>query len=69
MDVACIPRDANRLRTDLPLLLDVETAKQIPQVSGRYMRTLCSTGQVQAVKCGKNWRVNRDSLLAYCGLA
>lgn len=62
-----IPTDTEGLRA-LPLLLDIETARQMPNVSGRYMRTLCEEGKVKAVKMGKVWRVNRDSLIAFCGL-
>lgn len=63
-----IPTDSESLKA-LPLLLDIETARQLPQCSGRHMRNLCSTGQVKAIRCGKHWRVNRDSLLEFCGLA
>lgn len=63
-----IPTEAKDLKT-LPLMLDVETARQVPGCSDRYMRTLCESGQVRAVKMGRVWRVNRDSLLAFCGLA
>ena len=63
-----IPCEANDLK-NLPIMLPIEIAKQIPRCSGRYMRTLCESGQVRAVKVGRMWRVNRDSLLSYCGLA
>lgn len=63
-----IPTEAEDLKT-LPLMLTIETAKNIPGCSDRYMRTLCESGQVRAVKLGRVWRVNRDSLLEFCGLA
>lgn len=63
-----IPTDMGDLKS-LPLLLPIETARHIPQVSDRYMRKLCEDGTIRATKVGRTWRVNRDSLLAFCGLA
>ena len=63
-----IPTEATDLKT-LPLLLDIETAKRIPGCSDRYIRKLCEDGTIRAVKMGRVWRVNRDSLLEFCGLA
>ena len=63
-----IPTDVGDLRS-LPLLLPIEVARHIPQVSGRYLRKLCEDGTIRAVKCGRTWRVNRDSLLRFCGLS
>lgn len=63
-----IPTEAEDLKT-LPLLLPIETARQIPGLSDRGMRMLCENGKVKAVKMGRVWRVNRDSLLEFCGLA
>ena len=63
-----IPTEAKDLKT-LPLMLDVETARQVPGCSDRYMRTLCESGQVRAVKLGRVWRVNRDRRAEVCGLA
>lgn len=65
---AAIPTDVGDLKS-LPLLLPIETAKGIPGVSDRYIRKLCEDGTVKAVKMGRVWRVNRDSLLEFCGLA
>lgn len=63
-----IPTDMGDLKS-LPLLLNIETASSIPQISDRQMRKWCEDGTVKAVKMGRVWRVNRDSLLAFCGLA
>lgn len=63
-----IPTEAKDLKT-LPLMLPIETAKQIPGCSDRYMRDMCEKKKVKAVKMGRVWRVNRDSLLEFCGLA
>lgn len=52
----------------LPLMLSTETARQLLNCSDRYVRTLCESGGVKAVKLGRVWRVNRDSLLEFCGL-
>lgn len=53
----------------LPLLLNIEAASNIPQISDRQMRKWCEDGTIKAVKMGRVWRVNRDSLLEFCGLA
>lgn len=53
----------------MPLLIDSATAASIPGVSRRYVTGLCEAKKVQAIKLGKSWRINRDSWLAYCGLA
>ena len=62
-----VPTEAKDLKT-LSLMLTIETAKNIPGCSDRYMRLLCEEKKVKAVKMGRVWRVNRDSLLEYCGL-
>lgn len=63
-----IPTDVGDLKS-LPLLLNIEVASSIPQISDRQMRKWCEDGTVKAVKMGRVWRVNRDSLLEFCGLA
>ncbi len=63
-----IPTSVGDLKS-LPVLLNIETASGIPQISDRQMRKWCEDGTIKAVKMGRVWRVNRDSLLEFCGLA
>lgn len=63
-----IPTNVGDLKS-LPVLLNIETASGIPQISDRQMRKWCEDGTIKAVKMGRVWRVNRDSLLEFCGLA
>ena len=53
----------------LPALLEPKDATEIANVNLRQMYRMCQRGDVKAVKLGSLWRVNRDSLLAVCGLA
>ena len=52
----------------LGALSDIPTGCRLLGVEPQYMRSLCSTGKVKAVKLGKSWRVNTDSLLEFAGL-
>ena len=36
-------------------------------ISDRSVYRLCQNGTFKAVKCGKLWRINRDSVLKYIG--
>ena len=63
-----IPTNVGDLKS-LPVLLNIETASNIPHISDRQMRKWCEDGTIKAVKMGRVWRVNRDSLREFCGLA
>ena len=52
----------------MPALLEPRDAARIANVKLRQMYRMCERGDVKAVKLGNLWRVNRDSLLALCGL-
>lgn len=36
--------------------------------SERYWRSLCERGEIQAVKLGRVWLINRDALMKQLGL-
>ena len=39
------------------------------RVCKRTVTRLCDDGELKAVKVRNQWRINREALLAYCGLA
>lgn len=45
--------------------LNTTRAAQLTSYSQAYMRILARSGQVEARKVGRDWLVNRESLLAY----
>lgn len=53
----------------LPPILSTHEAAQALRVCDSMAGKLCRSGKLRAVKVGKNWRVNRDSLLEFAGLA
>lgn len=53
---------------ELPALIDTTTGMKILGCSRRYFCELCQRGKIKAVKLGKAWRINTDSLLAFAGL-
>ena len=55
-------------RSNLPPLIGVKATASFLGVSERLVRSLCATGNIKAVKVGAVWRINRDALLAQCGL-
>lgn len=54
---------------DLPALLSPEQSGNICGVSARTITNLCNNGTLKACRIGRLWRVNRDALLEYAGLA
>lgn len=50
-------------------LITVPTAAKLIYASEGKVRAMCRTGEIKAVKVGKNWRVNAAALLAQFGLA
>lgn len=53
----------------LPPVLSTHEAAQVLRVCDSMAGKLCRSGKLRAVKVGKNWRVNRDALLEFAGLA
>lgn len=45
--------------------LNTTRAAQLTSYSQAYMRILARSGQVEARKVGRDWLINRESLLAY----
>ena len=52
-----------------PVFVTPAEAARLVRVSERTVTRLCKDGTLKAVKVRKQWRVNRESLLAYCGIA
>ena len=53
----------------LGALTDTKGVCSVLGISERYARMLCAQRAFSAVKVGKEWRVNVESLLAFAGLA
>lgn len=50
-----------------PLLTSTEAAS-VMRVVPRMVTKMCNSGELKAVRIGNRWRINRDALLAKCGL-
>lgn len=57
------------IRDRYPELLDTEQAARILNVHVRTVTRMCAQGKLKAVKVMSLWRINRDALLDYAGLA
>ncbi|MDY4523078.1 MAG: helix-turn-helix domain-containing protein [Atopobium sp.] len=53
---------------ELPPLITSYQAAEILQVTPRQAINLCKENRFKALKIGREWRINRDSLLEYVGL-
>ena len=53
----------------LPALLSAKQAAGIMGVSERTVTRMCEQGKLKAVKVMSLWRINRDALLEFAGLA
>lgn len=56
-------------RNALPELLSTSQAAQVLNVSTRAVTDLCKRGRIKAVRIGKLWRINRDALFEFAGIA
>ena len=54
---------------NMPALTDIGHVMALLGCSAVYACKLCATGKIQAVKLGKYWRVNTESLKAFAGLS
>lgn len=52
-----------------PALVTPDEAAELMRVGKRTVTRLCNDGALKAVKVRNQWRINREALLAYCGLA
>ena len=52
-----------------PELLDTKQAAEILNVTTRPVTRMCEQGKLKAVKVMSLWRINRDALLKFAGLA
>jgi excisionase family DNA binding protein len=51
------------------MLLEVKQAAPIANCSEKHIREMLRSGELEGVKLGSAWRVNRDALLRALGLA
>lgn len=54
--------------SELPACISPEKAARLARISPKTIRALCATGDVSAVKVGRQWRVITDDLLSELGL-
>ena len=54
---------------NLPVLLSTKQAAALLGTSDKFIRDQCVRGEFKASKVGGIWRLNRDALLAQCGLS
>lgn len=52
----------------MPDIVDPMPVAHLLGISDRSVYRLCQNGTFKAVKCGKLWRINRDSVLSYIGV-
>lgn len=52
---------------EVPLVLTTEEAARLLKVSVNVVKNLAAKGKVPALKVGREWRFNRDALLAVVG--
>lgn len=51
--------------SELPPVLKIRQAAWALQLSERFVRELCVSGAIEAVKIGAVWRIPRHSLVAF----
>lgn len=52
----------------MPDIVDPMPVARLLGISDRSVYRLCQNGTFKAVKCGKLWRINRDSVLSHIGV-
>lgn len=45
--------------------IDTGTAEQLSGYRAGYIRQLAAEGRIDAQKVGRDWRINKESLMAY----
>ena len=69
MNLDAMTRNATNRTAALPELLDAKQAAEILNVNPRTVTRMCEQGKLKAVKVMSLWRINRDALLDFAGLA
>ena len=64
-----IAPEHRNIREDFPAMLSAKQAATILNCSPRSITRMCEAGKLRAVKVVSMWRVNRDSLMEFAGLA
>lgn len=57
------------IAANLPVLMSTKQVAELLGTSDKFVRDQCARGEFKAAKLGGVWRVNRDALLAQCGLS
>lgn len=68
--LSAVPLEEPALRNSegpIPDWMSTTDAAQWLEVSTRWIRKLCESGELPATRIGRSWRVSRDSLEAYKG--
>lgn len=52
----------------LPLLITPTTAEAAIGISAKLLLRMVERGEIRGVQIGRRWKLNRDDLLAICGL-
>lgn len=52
----------------LPLLITPTTAEAAIGISAKHQLRMVDRGEIRGVQIGRRWKLNRDDLLAVCGL-
>lgn len=68
-DSVTVAPEHQNIREDYPAMLSAKQAASILNCSPRSITRMCEAGKIKAVKVVSMWRVNRDALMEYAGLA
>lgn len=68
-DSMALAPERSNIREDYPAMLSAKQAARILNCSPRSIARMCEAGKLRAVKVVSMWRVNRDALMEYAGLA
>lgn len=63
-----VPTKDRAIIGNLGLLIKTGEAAELMNVSEHHVRVMCERGEIQAVKVGRVWRINRDALLEQLGI-
>lgn len=53
----------------LPLVLTPAEAADVLRCTPRHVRYMCARGYLRNTKLGREWRISRDSVIEFAGLA
>ena len=53
---------------DVPVIIDLPYLARLLGVTYDTAKRLCATGQIEAFKVGKQWRIARDAVMRHAGI-